>query len=377
MKKTCVVCGKEFEAKTERAKYCSSYCKNRSRYVRSSAELKRKREELNKKIIDLYESDLTTKEIAFLLGKYPAQINEVWRDAGLPKRLTKLQKTIKSLREEGKCSIEIEEEVGISSKSLSVIIRRIGMTFTEEEKRKAKRLTGNQFTKRTEEEKKDYVESFLGNGFSYVSGYKDCESMVTIKCEKCGTVFDRSMVAIRHNQKTTCPECARIRREKERREKEAERNRLAKEREAKRKERQEQKEQERLSRIRVVTCAECGTPFITTDKTRVCCSTKCSRKHANRLATARKDKRISKEKRIDSDINTKTLYERDNGICWICGEKCDFDDYEIRDGVFISGDNYPSVDHVIEICNGGEHSWDNVRLAHRHCNSERYWKKNA
>lgn len=374
MIKKCVVCGKEFDAKTDRAKYCSRHCANRSRYQRSAEDLKRKREKLNENIIKLYESDLTTKEIAFLLGiKSKTRIYETWRAAGLPKRLTKLQKTIKSLREEGKCSIEIEEEVGISSKSLSVIIRKIGMPFTEEEKRKAKWLTGNQFTKRTEEEKKDYVESFLGNGFSYVSGYKDCESMVTIKCEKCGTVFDRSMVAIRHKQKTTCPECAR----REKQKKEKERKKLAAEKEEKRKERQEQKERERLTRIRVVVCEECGTPFITVSKNRVCCSKECSKKRLNRLSSIRKDKRIAKDKRIDSDITTKKLYERDNGICWICGEKCDFDDYEIRNGAFIAGDNYPSVDHVVEICNGGEHSWDNVRLAHRHCNSERYWKKNA
>ncbi|MDT2396282.1 HNH endonuclease [Enterococcus avium] len=27
------------------------------------------------------------------------------------------------------------------------------------------------------------------------------------------------------------------------------------------------------------------------------------------------------------------------------------------------------MDHVIPISKGGTHSWDNVRLAHRHCNA--------
>lgn len=61
--------------------------------------------------------------------------------------------------------------------------------------------------------------------------------------------------------------------------------------------------------------------------------------------------------------------ERDNGVCWLCGKTCDWSNYEIVDGTFIAGNQYPSIDHVIPLAKGGTHTWDNVKLAHRICNS--------
>lgn len=78
-------------------------------------------------------------------------------------------------------------------------------------------------------------------------------------------------------------------------------------------------------------------------------------------------KRFKGTKR-DWTITLKKLYEKDNGICYICGQKCDFEDFKIVDGTVICGDMYPSIDHVIPASKGGTHTWDNVRLAHRKCN---------
>ena len=36
---------------------------------------------------------------------------------------------------------------------------------------------------------------------------------------------------------------------------------------------------------------------------------------------------------------------------------------------FIAGNDYPSIDHIIPISKGGQHTWDNVQLAHMICNS--------
>ena len=44
---------------------------------------------------------------------------------------------------------------------------------------------------------------------------------------------------------------------------------------------------------------------------------------------------------------------------------CYYDD----NNTFIAGNKYPSVDHMIPIAKGGTHTWDNVQLAHRYCNS--------
>lgn len=368
----CIFCGKEFEQKNAIHKYCSKKCRDRARFAKDEAEWEAKRN--HEAVIQLYDSDYSTREISDITGFSISRIYAIWKKVGLPKRLTKLQLDVKRLREQGKCSVEIAEILGIGIANIPKIARKVGKPFSEDEHQKSVSLTrSNQFKKETEQEKKEYVESFLAEGFSYVSGYSDCDSMVTIRCEKCGSVFERSMVSIRHKNNIKCPGCERIRLQKKAQEKEQERQRLVAERKAKR----EQKERDRLARIRIVVCEECGKTFTTTRKNQVCCSPECSKKRANRLSSIRKDKRISKDKRIDSDITTKSLYKRDNGICWICGGKCDFDDYEVRNGVIICGDNYPSIDHVVEICNGGEHSWQNVKLAHRRCNSERYWKRDA
>ena len=34
-------------------------------------------------------------------------------------------------------------------------------------------------------------------------------------------------------------------------------------------------------------------------------------------------------------------------------------------------DRAPSIDHLIPVSDGGAHTWDNVALAHRTCNSTR------
>ena len=64
------------------------------------------------------------------------------------------------------------------------------------------------------------------------------------------------------------------------------------------------------------------------------------------------------------------LYKRDDGICKICGKKCNYNDYrEDENGSFIAGNDYPSIDHIVPISKGGQHTWDNVQLAHMICNS--------
>lgn len=116
------------------------------------------------------------------------------------------------------------------------------------------------------------------------------------------------------------------------------------------------------------TCSECGKDFYTTIKQRKTCSKECSRKRKNRRNWERKLERMNNAV-IDRDISLDRLYSRDKGICYICGGKCDFKDYVERNGHFIAGPKYPSIDHVIPLSKGGKHSWENVKLAHHRCNT--------
>lgn len=222
---------------------------------------------------------------------------------------------------------------------------------------------------------KKYVESYLHDGFSYVGGYSNCDGFVTIRCDKCGEVFDVSMSWIRNVNcnGVNCPGCARLAREEKEREKEREKEARAKERKALALIRAAEKEAKRESKRRSVACEICGKTFITYNKNIVCCSPDCSRKRSNRISSHRKDSRIAKEKRVDKNITALGLFVRDRGTCWVCGRKCNPHDFVEIDGTIICGNSYPSVDHVVPVSEGGADSWDNVRLAHRICNTKRYY----
>ena len=96
----------------------------------------------------------------------------------------------------------------------------------------------------------------------------------------------------------------------------------------------------------------------------------CSKRAENKQREIARRTRIA-EQMVDNDITLEGLYKRDKGVCHICGGKCDYEDYVVSDQAIICGDWYPSIDHVIPLSKGGEHSWDNVKLAHRICNSKK------
>ena len=141
------------------------------------------------------------------------------------------------------------------------------------------------------------------------------------------------------------------------------------ERRKKSQERQVRLEKEREQQLSNLKCIECGGIFKGTSLHQKLCSTECGRVRRNKQQRLCKDKRINDDNNIDKDISLETLYKRDKGICYICGGKCDFGDHTQTNGYFTAGPNYPSIDHIIPIARGGMHAWDNVKLAHHHCNS--------
>ena len=72
---------------------------------------------------------------------------------------------------------------------------------------------------------------------------------------------------------------------------------------------------------------------------------------------------------FDPDITLEELYNRAGGTCALCGRSCDYNDYVFRGSVFIAGNEYPSIDHIRPLSRGGSHTWANVQLVHRRCNS--------
>lgn len=137
---------------------------------------------------------------------------------------------------------------------------------------------------------------------------------------------------------------------------------------------EERRQKERAARIQTKICIVCGNEFRTSSKSKTTCSDECSEENTRRkqrIAHRIRDRKINGSALVDKDIDLERLYERDNGICYICGEVCDWKDRHVVDGYFTAGKLYPSIDHVVPLARGGKHSWDNVRLAHRICNSKK------
>lgn len=203
--------------------------------------------------------------------------------------------------------------------------------------------------------------------FEYAGNYTGVDGYVDLKCRTCGTIARKSFVGVRHGN-TCCQECKKRYTEQNAIEK-AKQNAIEKIEQQKEKVKRQNRKTIQLS---LSVCEFCGSVFVPKRKGLKYCSDDCARKRWDN-----KDKRINIIKRItvDSDITLPKLYNRDNGVCAICGKKCDWNDCEVRsDGTFIAFNYYPSIDHKIPISKGGLHSWNNVQLAHRICNSRKYNK---
>ena len=121
--------------------------------------------------------------------------------------------------------------------------------------------------------------------------------------------------------------------------------------------------------IRFKSCRKCNSIFIPKNKTQVYCSVICERR-ANHKVRDYDRKRLERKQRIDY-IPLPAVYEKYNGICYLCGGLCDWNAKKIINGVGYALGDYPSRDHVIPLSKGGLHAWSNVRLAHVRCNSSK------
>lgn len=374
MIKKCICCGSEFVAVNSKHKYCSRKCANHYKrgYRRTKEEYAREIKNRETEVIDLLKDGKTNAEIRSITGFSFTYIYKIRKRAGFEKQLTDLQKKVLEYRQQGLLYCEIANILGKEDKSIRKIAIRVGFPETEEEKSIAKDIGCKKttiFLYGTVEERKEKIKLFIEQyhpGFDYVSGWLSGNEIMKLQCKGCGTIVEKSAIGVRRkNRMLKCPVCAE--KEKERKQEEI---KIQKEKEKKEK---EKKEKETLFWLQpfkqeaVSFCPVCNSVFVGNGRKKYC-STICSKKMLNARG---KDKRIRKIKNytVDTDIEIHALFNRDNGKCWICGEQCDFEDYEIIDGAFVVGKTYPSIDHVFPLSKGGLHSWDNVKLAHHYCNT--------
>lgn len=323
------------------------------------------------KVVEMIKSGFNSEEIIKALGyKSDTSVFRIANKHGLHvmtgcgQRKQELHEAMRTYKKEGHTREEVAELFGVNVGTVTSVCKGINPQKADRESLSKKSKEQQQKTLSAREEKaKAQIAQY---GYEYVGGYTNTDAFVTIRCPKCGTVFERSMTAIRHpgTQTIVCPGCVEIEKE-EKRKAEEERKRLV-EQERIRKAEEKAKAAEEKEKAKLHECPVCGK----LTRRKIYCSKECANKIYNKNHELKRDRKI-KGVMVDKDITLQKLYERDHGICYLCGEVCNWDDKEERDGVIICGNSYPSIDHVIPLSRGGNHSWQNVRLAHRICNTRK------
>ena len=269
------------------------------------------------------------------------------------------------LRSDGMSLREIASVVGIRFDTVGYYCRKNGMGGKAND------------NKLTEEQAADFVRR---SGFDYVSGYQMAKKPITVRCRDCGRTFERQFHIFRDVVNGTwkcgneCPLCRQDRAERNRTKRKEQEEHEAQERKRMKAERQSRTVNEELAkRLAIHVCKNCGKEFcqmVTGYNSSQYCSEICQVRWNGRRQRDKRVKRMVTGEH-DSDITLEKLYQRDCGACYLCGIVCDWNDGVIKDGTFVAGQKYPSIDHVIPLSKGGRHIWENVKLSCRCCNSRK------
>lgn len=277
---------------------------------------------------------------------------------------------IAALRRENWSMADIAERFGITESCVSTICKKFGLGGCKSSKKgtynACKRAEHTVHMRKDDEPRRIQLIEERLPGFEYIGNFTGSDGTADIRCKKCGTVITRSWVAIRHGN-VACDVCraeaSAAKKAQEKAAQEAAKEAKAKAQKLKKFFTQNQEQ------LELRCCAKCGAWFVPKRKAQQCCSRRCAESLNN---TRKKDRRLRLLGGYNEEITLPRLYQRDGGICYLCGKPCNWQDFEIRDdGTFIAGDWYPSIDHVVALHDGGAHAWDNVRLAHRWCNSKK------
>lgn len=219
------------------------------------------------------------------------------------------------------------------------------------------------------EEYKEAIKSKHQSRLEYCAGYKTLGSKVTIKCQECGVVFNVVAREVLKDGFRGCLRCLGKVKEKELESQRA----VVEEQRRKRIETRVRKREEK--RVRGDTnsindCAECGAEYVKQKSSSLCCSRACSTKRSNRLRELRRRVAIKNNGKVEYSISIAKLISERGNCCKLCGREVDLTDFRIdKDGHYIVGPLYPSIDHIKPVSLGGTHTWDNVQLAHHRCNT--------
>ena len=313
-------------------------------------------------IVDGY----TAKEIADICGyKNISGVHNLAKKYGLKvaKAHGKLHEEMRAYKAEGHTMGEVAERFGVCKGTATQICK--GIAPQKPKPPKDGYHAPNKGVLQNIENVKNIINE-RAPGFEYAGNYTGSDGHVDLRCKKCGSIHTASWNTLRHKGHKKCPDCEQRKKQELVKKKEAEQRKLYIE-ETRRRECIERgakvvkllKHAERLHH-----CPICGA---ITDRPKYC-SADCAKKAWNANHEIKRRAKIENVL-VDKDITLEALYRKNNGVCQICGGQCDWGDFYFKDNYFVVGNNYPSIDHIKPLAEGGEHSWDNVQLAHHHCNS--------
>lgn len=311
------------------------------------------------RIEQLARDGLTAQEIADLLDYTSSTVLKYAREKNISVKeyrgaigIKERHEAMRKYKAEGHTMGEVAEQFGVSITRAQDICKGIA---PQKDRRPTKYR--NQFTideAANIERVKKIIEERCGS-FEYAGNYTGSDGYADIRCKVCGTVVTRSYVSIRHGT-ATCEVC----------EKNAIEQRRIERKKAEEKERERVAEQKRREKalgmmsmqLSFKKCPICGELFYSS---KTYCSKKC-----------REQNKWHMKEGYRNLFPLEEVFKRDNGICYLCGKPCDWTDYKAVDGARVYGDFYPSRDHVIPKSKGGMNAWENIRLAHRICNSVKW-----
>lgn len=335
-------------------------------------------------IRDMAARGMTRKQMSELLGMSYSRVSTICTELGLK---TKRPPSVVRPRREGLCDRNAEiisrRKAGLSYKEIAA---SMGLSYSVvAEVSRTSGLGLHQDEQRTKT--REVTRMVRLAGFEYVGGYTSTHAPIRVRCPVCGTEFDRLYSIFRAVANHTwrwaneCPGCkqteaAKRQEQKDNAKREAQKQRAAdrKKKQADLKSRAVMNETER--RLANHVCKACGRSFcqaVTGYNSTVYCSEECQKQFYYRTHERARLGRMLNKKH-DKGITLRKLYDRDGGICYLCGKPCDWHDCTRGGGAFIAGPSYPTVDHVVPLSRGGLHVWANVRLCCKRCNELKGWR---
>lgn len=228
------------------------------------------------------------------------------------------------------------------------------------------RNNDGRFEKQSEEEVKEKIYAKNGS-FEYIcdtTGDNAKHGNVYLMCKYCGDVFKRSKENLKPSRQWSmpCTSCEKSITQIKHKKRAEEKKRIS----------EEKKVAKEKAKNKEHVCQNCGDTFTSKRKSPKYCSSVCMTRRNHYRKWNRKRNRLKQNGEVDSSITLDLLIKKEKNICYICGGECDKSDaITTKEGYFIVGQSYPTIEHLKPISAGGTHTWGNIKLAHKQCNERK------